>query len=91
MSRFHILIINDSTNTKQCSSTPIAPPTYPMPIAMLTEEELCDLQIRLLEAGQELSKEDMLVVEEMTAKCVETDMLAMFWQLRRYSSHARLP
>ena len=44
-------------------------------VQSLTDEQFCDMQIRMLEAGQELSKKDMLLVEEMTSK--KTDDLRM--------------
>jgi len=37
-------------------------------VQLTGEEEFCDLQIRLLEAGHELSQQEQLVVEENTAK-----------------------
>ena len=42
-------------------------------VDQLTGEELCDLQICLLDAGHELSQQEQLVVEEKTAKFNETD------------------
>ena len=39
----------------------------------VTGEKFCDLQIRLLDAGHELSQQEQLVVEEKTAKFNETD------------------
>jgi len=43
------------------------------PVDQLTDEEFCDLQIRLLEAAHELNQQEQLVVEEKTAKSNETD------------------
>jgi len=67
--------------SNQCSSSPIAspytPPASPTPLSFLTDKEFCDLQIRLLEAGHDLSKQDQLVVEEMTNKLSGVDMLEM--------------
>jgi len=42
-------------------------------LGQLTDQEFCDLQIRLLEAGHELSDQEQLVVEEVTAKLSEND------------------
>jgi len=50
-------------------------PISAKPFSQLTDEEFCDLQIRLLEAGHELSKEDLLVVEEVTAKYSEVNIV----------------
>ena len=62
--------------SKHCSPLPPLTPSVPhLPISQLTDEEFCDLQIRLLEAGHELSKEDQQVVEEMTNKFSDTEGL----------------
>ena len=59
--------------SKHCGeSIPDIVPKSGKPLSQLTDEEFCDLQIRLLEAGHELSKEEQLVVEEVTAKFNET-------------------
>jgi len=50
-------------------------PISEKPFSQMTDEEFCDLQIRLLEAGHELSKEDLLVVEEVTAKYSEANIV----------------
>jgi len=56
-------------------------PISAKPFSQLTDEEFCDLQIRLLEAGHELSKVDLLVVEEVTAKYNEVNTVEKKFQL----------
>ena len=53
---------------KNKHGSPITPSAPPLSLSKLTDEEFCDLQIRLLEAGHKLSKAEQQVVEEMTTK-----------------------
>jgi len=48
-------------------SAAVDAPISAKPISQLTDEEFCDLQIRLLEAEHQLNKKDLLVAEEVTA------------------------
>ena len=73
--------LKTSNQSNQCYSTtimsPDTPPASPTPLSLLTDEEFCDLQICLLEAGHDLSKQDQLVVEEMTHKLSDEDTMEM--------------
>jgi len=55
-----------SSHKKSADPAPVAK-SIP-PVSKLSDEEFCDLQIKLLEAGHELSKEEQLAVEEVMAK-----------------------
>ena len=55
----------------------LPPSNLPLQVKQLTDEEFCDLQICLLEAGHKLSKEEQQVVEEMTTKLSDAEGLEM--------------
>ena len=92
MSDLHDVSIKmEVINIKDDSSTEVKPvspsrakrkskhcfPMTPLPLSQLTDKEFCDLQIRLMEAGQKFSKEEQQVVEEMSTKLSDAEGLEM--------------